>query len=91
MASPAQIANDMAAHAAYWTKRDRDIERACRDAAWVIRAFLTGDRVDGRTYWGVDRRLSNLADRKPDWGVQGYPDFDRARICMQRLKAEAGH
>lgn len=89
MATPAQIANDMAAHAEFWAKRDKDIAGVCRDAARVIRAFLAGGRVDGRTYYGVQKRLLDRARMEPDWGVRGYPDFDRARICMERLRAEA--
>ncbi|WP_297772708.1 hypothetical protein [uncultured Roseovarius sp.] len=94
MATPAQIANDMAAHAAYWAKRDREIERVCRDAARVIRALMAGEPVDGRTYGGLHMRLLERERRRPDWHpdwhVQGYPDFDRARLCMERLRREAG-
>lgn len=89
MASPAQIANDMSAHAEFWAKRDRDIERACRDAARVIRALLTGEHVDGRTYGGLHRRLLDRERLQPDWHVKGYPDFVRARLCMERLRREA--
>lgn len=91
MATPAQIANDMAAHAAFWAKRDCHIERLCRDAARVIRAFLAGGQVDGRTYYGVQKRLLDRARPPGDYAtaIGGYPDFDRARICMERLRAEA--
>ena len=91
MATPAQIANDMAAHAQYWAKRDKNIERACRDAARVIRALLAGEQVDGRTYYGVQKRLMDRARWQGDYAVAigGYPDFDRARICMERLRGEA--
>jgi hypothetical protein len=89
MASPAQIANDMSAHADYWAKRDRDIERVCRDAARVIRALLAGDHVDGRTYGGLHMRLLDRERRQPDWHVKGYPDLARARNCMERLRREA--
>lgn len=53
MAAPAQVASDMAAHATYWEKRDLGIERLCRDAARVIRLSLSGERVDGRTWAGL--------------------------------------
>jgi len=90
MATPAQIANDMAAHAEYWAKRDKNIERACRDAARVIRAFLAGEQVDGRTFGGVQKRLMDRARGQGDCAVaiSGYPDFDRARTCMECLRME---
>ncbi|MBY6117386.1 hypothetical protein KUW09_24545 [Mameliella alba] len=91
MASPAEIANDMEAHAAYWARRDRDIERACRDAARTIRSFLAGDNVDGRTYGGLHRRLLNLGSGSPDRIVKGYPNFERARDALHQLRAEARH
>ncbi|KJS43546.1 MAG: hypothetical protein VR71_10135 [Roseovarius sp. BRH_c41] len=88
MATPAQIANDMAAHAKYWAGRDCNIERVCRDAAWVIRSMLEGPKVDGRTYGGVHRRLLRL-EMGPGWRVKGYPDLVRARLCIERLRREA--
>jgi hypothetical protein len=90
MATPAQIANDMAAHAAFWAKRDVDIERLCRDLARVIRAYLAGEAVDGRTYYGIQRRCLAREGRERDFYVKGYPDFTRARCVMERLRAEAG-
>lgn len=84
-ASPAQIANDMSMHAAFWAKRDRRIERACRDAARVIRSYLDGQAVDGRTFRGVWGRLLDL--ERPSTRVHGYPDFTRARLCLDDLKA----
>jgi hypothetical protein len=89
MANPAQIANDMAAHAAYWAGRDRDIERACRDAARMIRALMAGERVDERTYWGLPMRLLNRERFQPPRPVKAYPNFVRARLCMERLRREA--
>lgn len=89
MATPAQIANDMAAHAQYWAKRDKNIEHLCRDAERVLRALIAGKQVDGRTFYGVERRLVDRARSLEDWTTRGYPDFDRARICMERLRAEA--
>ena len=40
-ATPAQVANDMAAQAKYWSGRDMEIETACILAAKVIRDFLS--------------------------------------------------
>ena len=84
MASPAEIANDMAAQAAYWAKRDRRITNACLDAARVIRAFLSGERVDGRTYYGLHRRLLNL-ELRPSRKI---PNFTRARLALEALHRE---
>ena len=91
MASPGEIANDMAAHAAYWYGRDRDIGRACRDAAGTLHGLMAGERVDGRTYADLQGRLLNLADAgaAEDWHIKGYPDFDRAAACIERLYREA--
>lgn len=94
MATPAQVANDMDAHAAYWAKRghrtDRHIERACRDAARVIRAHLDGEPVDGRTWGGLHRRLLNLTSNASQrhYHVKGWPDFDRALAVLYELRRE---
>lgn len=88
MASPAEIANDMDAHARFWAGRDRDAERACRDAARAIRVLLAGKRLDGRFWGGLHRRLLRLERHDVDWHVKGYPDFTRARLCIERLLME---
>ncbi|MBW4984750.1 hypothetical protein KZZ07_19605 [Mameliella sp. CS4] len=87
MASPAEIANDMDAHARFWAGRDRDAERACRDAARAIRDLLAGKRLDGRFWGGLHGRLLRL--ERLETMVQGYPDFLRARLCIERLRLEA--
>ncbi|WP_172430446.1 hypothetical protein [Mameliella alba] len=79
----------MDAHARFWAKRDRDIERACREAARMIRAYLDGEQVDGRSYGGLHRRLLRLGSGSPDRIIMGYPDFDRARDVLHQLRAEA--
>ncbi len=84
MASAAEVANDMAAHAACWEKRDRDIARACRDAAHQIRGMLSGEYPDGRTYSGLFGRLLRLEN--PHSHYQAYPDFTRARLVLHELK-----
>lgn len=86
MASPAQVANDMAAHAAWWSRRDAEICRACQDAARVIRAYLAGQAVDGRTYFGLHGRLTRLSSRN---GLRGYPNFFRAQATLEALRREA--
>jgi hypothetical protein len=89
MATPAEIANDMAAHADYWQKSDRKTFEACNDAARVIRMFLGGQHVDGRTYYGLHRRLLDLTSRTHSARVAGAPNFDRALQILQQLRAEA--
>lgn len=88
MATAAQIANDMAAQARYWERRDKAIARACADAARMIRAYQAGDRVDGRSFSGLFKRLLDLEGRKYPWA--GMPDFCRARCCLHDLRVEAG-
>lgn len=85
MASPAEIANDMAAQAAYWVRRDKKVGRACLDAARVIRAFLSGEQVDGRTYYGLHGRLLDL-EMRPSRII---PNFTRARLALEALHREA--
>lgn len=63
-ASPAQVANDLAAQAAYFRGRDGEVEATCRDAARLIRHFLNSEPIDGRTLRGVLTRLQNLAGSK---------------------------
>ena len=87
MANPGEIANDMAAWARYWHRRDKKIEAACRDAARIIRAFLSNDRVDGRTYYGLHRRLLDLETRST--GNLTFPNFTRARNALEALHREA--
>ena len=87
MATPAEIANDMAAHATYWQKRDRKTFEACKDASRVIRMFLSGQHVDGRTYGGLHRRLLDLTSRSSAGRVAGAPNFDRAFQILQQLRA----
>lgn len=62
-ASPAQVANDLALQAQYFDRRDDAVARACRDCARLIRAFIAGDRVDGRTYGDLVGRLVGEMDR----------------------------
>lgn len=86
MASPAEIGNDMAAHAIYWERRDRIIEGICRDAARMIRDLLAGKPVDGRRYGGLHRRLLNLEDSVRLKNLQGAPDLVRARLAIEGLR-----
>ena len=86
MATPAQVANDMVARAAFWRGRDKAIEGMCFDAARVIRLYLIGTVPDGRTVTGVLTRIYGL-DRP------GAPDIvaalNRAAATITQLRKEA--
>lgn len=56
-ATPAQVANDLEAQAAYFGRRDEPTATACRDCAQVIRALVTGQQVDAQTFGGLHRRM----------------------------------
>jgi hypothetical protein len=66
-ASPAQVANDLTAQAVYFARRDAHVERACRDAARMIRRHLAGEPVDGRSWGSLPRWINTynaLRDRR---------------------------
>jgi hypothetical protein len=63
MATPAQVANDLAAQAAWWGGRDEDLARTCRDTCRLIRALDAGEHVQGRSYQGVHARLAQMVHR----------------------------
>lgn len=86
MATPAEVANDMAAQARYWHGRDRDIERACADAALLIRAHLAGEPVDGRTWGGLHRRLLALEDSSFARRYNIADNLLRARLTLEKLR-----
>lgn len=89
MATHAQIANDMAAHASYWDRRDKYMARACRDAATLLRVFLDGGSADGRTLAGCIFRLQKLAGNRSLDRVQAVPDFDRAVAALRSVRKHA--
>ena len=89
MASPAEIANDMAASAALWEHRDKRIARTCRDAARMIRAHLAGDPVDGRTWGGLHTRLLDLSGKTPYGDSRIQDSLGRALQTLYVLRAEA--
>ena len=89
MASPAEVANDMAAQAAFWVKRDKKIGLACADAATIIRKFLNEDRVDGRTYFGLRRRLLDLSVNRYYGSFGIVRNLDRALRTLQVLHGKA--
>lgn len=87
-ATPAQVANDLDAQAAYFLKRDADIARACRDAARLIRQHLAGEPVDGRTWGGLHTRLLNQIGQyhaKP--GAQIAKSMTRGLETLYELRA----
>jgi len=87
MASPAEVANDMDAHGNYWHRRDKEIARLCFDAALTIRKILAQEKVDGRSWGGLHRRL--LGREGHGLNLQGRPDFTRARLTLEKLRQEA--
>jgi len=87
-ATPAQVANDLALQAQYFAKRDGDVASACRDCARLIRAFIAGERVDGRTYSGVHTRMMNM-DRRYTGETQIAKSVSRGLSTLQLLHSEA--
>lgn len=92
MASPAQVANDLAARAAFWRGRDRDISDACTIGARVIRAYLTGPHPAGHTTASALTRLCLINDVPT---VRESSDLraaiTRARTTIRALRNEAIH
>lgn len=87
MATPAQIANDMAARALLLRGRESAIADVCRDAARLIRQFLAGEAVDGRTVAGVIRRLNSFRDHRLRSDVANA--LSRALDAIETLQQEA--
>lgn len=91
MASPAQVSNDMAVRSGFWRGRDPMLHKACFDAAVMIRCFLNGAPPDGRSFYGLDRRLLRLESSISDYGNAGgiREALSRARLTLQDLREEA--
>lgn len=90
-ATPAQVANDLVLQAQYMGKRDGDVASACRDCAKLIRAYLGGQPVDGRTYYGVMTRLKAQHDRyRNRLDSQIGKSLDRGLEALRTLRAGAG-
>lgn len=89
MATAAQIANDLAAQAAFWTRRDAHVAGVCRDAARLIRAMLAGQPVDGRTYAGVQARLMSNGARYRTSNETIAWSLQRASEALMHLRAVA--
>lgn len=88
MATPAQIANDMTAQAAFWHRRDDAISDCCRECAHLIRMHLDEKQVDGRTCQGLVMKMEKLlasAECKPSVCMS----MRRGLECLRSLNAEA--
>lgn len=86
MASPAQIANDLAAQAAFFRQRDDDVARTCRDAATLIRKMVAAEAVDGRTFNGIHERLLNQCERyRREPTSQIYTSLRRGLMTIETL------
>lgn len=92
MASPAQVANDMAVRADYWRGRSADVQKACHNSATMIRNFLNGDPVSGQAYCGLERRLARLEAEISNWSNQTQirGALTRARLTLAALKEAEG-
>ena len=88
-ATPAQIANDLDAQGRFFAKRDDRVERACRDAARMIRRHLANEPVDGRTWGGLHTRLMDLTSRNSRYaGTQIDKSLSRGLQCLYELRAK---
>ena len=87
-ATPAQVANDLAAQAKYWDGRDNHVSRACHQCARLIRAMLAGDPVDGRTYGGLHRRLLALEISWCGRNETIWNSLRRGRLTLEALLRE---
>jgi hypothetical protein len=86
--TPAQVANDLAAQATFFAKRDDNIAGLCRDSLWLIRALIGGQAVDERFHARVIFRLQRWNSR-PRAAVPSQIDksLDRALVTLTELKA----
>lgn len=88
-ATPAQIANDLEAQGRFFAKRDDRVERACRDAARMIRRHLANEAVDGRTWGGLHTRLMELTSGTGRYsGTQIHKSLSRGLQCLYELRAK---
>lgn len=90
MATPAQIANDMASRARFWDGRDGAVCSACRRSADVIRQFLGPSPPHPRA---VTETLALIYRVYGYSVVIGMPDhhhaLSRAADTIQQLRREA--
>lgn len=89
-ASPAQVANDLAAQADFYARRDNRIADACRDCARIIRALLAKELVDGRTYSGLYGRLLDLTlQHRNRAETQIATSLHRGLVTLTTLRSES--
>lgn len=89
-ATPAEVANDLAAQATYFAKRDDDIARLCRDAARLIRGLTGGQQADGLAFGPIYRdvltRLQTYNGRpRPSVESQIDKSLYRAQVTLTDL------
>lgn len=91
MATPAEIANDLAAQAKFWRGRDDQVSFVCRDCASLIRQMRDGHRINKWTYDAVERRLlENLSRYKSQGNTSISYSMARGLQTMTELRAVAG-
>jgi|GEM_PF-6084923 len=90
MASPAQVANDMAARADFWIGRDGAVRSACLRSALIIRQYLIPNPPDPRAVTEVLALIYTVSDYS---AVIGLPDhraaLARAAETITQLRKEA--
>lgn len=82
-ATPAQVANDMRAHARLLQKSDQNLASLCRDAAKTLDDMLAGEKIDGRRWHGLHGRL--LTFEGPRSGCYSW-NVTRARLALEALR-----
>jgi hypothetical protein len=90
MATPAQVANDLALQADYFARRDDEIARLCRDSLWLIRKMIGGQPVGEMPYARVIWRLEDYTFR-PRAAAPSQIDksLDRALVTLKALRGGA--
>jgi len=90
-ATPAEVANDLAAQARFFVKRNDDIAKLCRDAELLIRAWVAGEVVDDLELSQCMAKLIHLEvwkEPEPGKSSQIYRSLHRALRMLEKLRAE---
>ena len=88
-ATPAEVANDLAAQAKFFVKRDDEIARLCQDCARLIRASVAGEVIDLRALGEcLDRLIDRQAWIPPERGKASQIDrsLHRALLTLEKLR-----
>jgi hypothetical protein len=90
MATPEEVANDLSAWARNLERRDGFLAKVCRDTAVLISRMAVGQWIDGRTYYGLQKRLHNQVfirrqedsaiERSLSRGLKTLEDLRRAAV-----------